>query len=610
MSVWRCALGAVLALSTTFSFAQSWQDQWDAREFSIPARDGTELYTVVYIPKDKPGPFPIIMERTPYGAGSPTRPPRRTNPKMAEAGYIFAYQDVRGKGKSQGDYVNVRPLLPAGQTGIDESTDTFDTIEYLLKNVPKHNGSVGLWGISYPGFYAGAGAVRNHPALKAVSPQAPVNDWFLGDDVHHRGALFLQEMFDFMLFFDVRRGDTPPQIDRMGLSAYKFFLQAGPPSQFDAKYLSGKVPFWNEVVANDTYNDFWKSRALWRAFHKVDCAVLTVGGWYDKEDMYGALKLYREGEVQNPGISNYLVMGPWSHGQWASGNGSSLSDLSFGSRTGQFYQEEIEFPFFERYLRGDQSAKPISEVTMFETGANVWHRLAQWPPREARTRSLYLDRNKKLTWEAPRESGDHLYVADPAQPMPYLADYLTSTRAPGDWLARDQSFSTRRGDSVTFDLGTISQDLRVAGPVVADMWIATSGTDCDLIVKLIDEFPADSTEPRASGDGTMAGYQHMVRGEVIRAKFRESFERPIPITPGKPTRVRLELNDVFHTFKAGHRIKVQVQSHWFPIVDRNPNTFVSRAEAKPEDYKRATIRVLTGGNYASRLELGVMPPAR
>lgn len=601
---WFAALVCALA---TFGFAQGsgWRERFEVFTYEIAVRDGVELFTLVYVPKGKPGPFPILLERTPYGAGSPERGPQRNPPLFAEAGYIMAFQDVRGTGESEGEFVNVRPILPAGQSGVDESTDTWDTVDFLVKNVPNNNGNVGLWGISYPGFYAGAGAVRGHPALQAVSPQAPVNDWFLGDDVYHRGAFFLQETFDFAVFFDVPRGEPPVEVDREGLSAYEFFLKTGALSNFETKFIKGRIPYWSELMENDTYNAYWQSRALWRSFTDVDCAVLTVGGWYDKEDLFGALKLYKAAEAQNPDIPNYLVMGPWSHGQWAGGGGGALGGLAWGSATSEWYQETIEFPFFERYLRG-QDVDPPAEATVFETGANAWRTFEQWPPAEAEETSLYIGPDGTLSWSAPASAGKSAYLADPAKPTPYLEEFERSRRAPGDWLARNQKFTQGRPDTVTFALPPLEEDVRIAGPIVADLWIETTGSDADLVVKVIDEHPADSPEvgPR---EQPMAGFQHMVRGEIMRAKFRNSFEEPEAIVPGRPTRVRFELNDVMHTFKKGHRIIVRVQSYWFPIADRNPNVFLSIPKAKDEDFRAATVSVLHGGGTPSRLLLGMMP---
>ncbi|MFZ4508488.1 MAG: CocE/NonD family hydrolase [Fimbriimonas sp.] len=603
------ALLLVSAISSVPVLAQtpaSWRDSYDAKDVMISMRDGTKLYTVYFIPKGKTGPFPILMERTPYGAGNPNSAPRRTTPKInASRGYILAFQDVRGKGKSEGDFENVRPTLKKGAPGCDESTDTYDTVEYLIKNLPSNSGRVGLWGISYPGFYAGAGAIRNHPALKAVSPQAPVNDWFLGDDVHHRGALFLQESFDFSLGFDVPRGKPGISVDREGLAAYDFYLKAGALSNFESKFLQGRLPYWTELMENETYNEYWKSRALWRSFKDVNCAVLTVGGWFDKEDMWGALNLYGASERQNKKSANFLVMGPWSHGQWSSGNAASLGDLAWGDRTGQWYQENVEFPFFERYLRGDDSVASVAEATMFETGVNKWQRFEEWPPKGMQNWNVYLGAGKTLSTAKPTTEGSDSYVADPAKPTPYVADYTTSRRTPGDWLIHDQTFATTRSDVLTYQGITFDKDVRVAGPIDADFWITTTGTDMDLVVKVIDQYPSDSPEVSPTGK-SLANYQLMVRGEILRGKFRNSWEKPEPFVPGKPTRVRLQLNDVLHTFRKGHKLVVQVQSYWFPVADRNPNQFLSIAKAKDRDFIKATIGVLYGPKTPSTIRFGTL----
>lgn len=574
-------------------------------EYSIPMRDGVKLYAQVYVPKAG-GAHPILMERTPYGAGPAGATMRggfRGSKKLVDAGYIFAYTDVRGKNASEGDFENVRPLLPNPKKGqIDEATDTWDTVEYLIRNVPDNNGRVGLWGISYPGFYAGAGAVRTHPALKAVSPQAPVSDWFLGDDVHHNGAFFIQESFDFNSGFDVPRGGQRPTIERGDLSAYDFYLQTGALKNFDAKHYKGLIPYWNEFIAHDTYDAYWKERSLTRNFRNVKCAVLTVGGWFDKEDMWGALNLYKAGERQNRGIANTIVMGPWTHGQWSRPSATSLWDQDWGSDTAKFYQDEVEFPFFERYL----NAKPVAalpEALMFETGANVWRRYDRWPIASSAT-AMNLGADGTLSLARVAE-GERTLTADPNAPTPYVDDWQTSKRAVGDWLIRDQRFLANRPDVLTWSGPVLEKDLRVGGAIEADVWLASTGTDGDLVVKVLDEFPASGAGVSPRGV-SLDGYQMMVRSDVMRMKFRDSFERPTPLTPGKPTRVRFKLNDTLHTFRKGHRVVVQVQPYWFPIVDRNPNTFGKIHTMDDAEYRKADVTILSGGRTASRVVLPVL----
>lgn len=581
---------------------RKWQDNWDATEVMIPMRDGTKLHTVYYVPKGKTGPFPILLERTPYGSGNAKNPPQRATKPIVDAGYILAWQDVRGTGDSEGKFVNVRPILAKGSKEIDETTDTYDTVDYLVKSVPNNSKRVGLWGISYPGFYAGAAGIRNHPAVKAISPQAPVNDWFMGDDVGHRGAFYVQETFDFLQFFDAPPG-AKLTIDRKGITAYDFYLKAGAIANYNDKFLHNEVPYWNELVEHDTYDQYWKERALWRQFKDVNCPVLTVGGLFDKEDQWGAINLFQAGERNQKGKDNFLVLGPWSHGQWADFGAAALGDLRFGTQTSQYYQEKIEFPFFEKYLRGNDAIPTPSKATVFETGANRWQTFSQWPPKTTK-QSLFLADANSLSWSKPGKDGTVDYTYDPAKPTPYLSDFATSRNAPGDWLARNQAFLNARSDTALFTMPALTEDLRIAGPIKADMWIKTTGTDADLVVQVLDVYPSDTPDLNRKGD-SMAGYQIMVRGEIMRSKFRNSWEKPEPIKPGEPTHVVFDLNDVLHTFKKGHQIAIRVQSAWFPIADRNPNTFVSRAKAVDADFKPATITVMTGAGHASHVDVGV-----
>lgn len=608
MNLRPAAIG-VFALLVTAGFGQNpqrpdWHDSWDATEVMIPMRDGVKLHTVYFVPKHKTGPFPILLERTPYGSGTAKRPPQRSTPAIDRAGYILAWQDVRGTGDSEGTFINVRPILPKGKPGCDESTDCYDTVDYLVKHVPQNNHAVGLWGISYPGFYAGAGGMRNHPDLKAISPQAPVNDWFLGDDDSHRGAFFMQETFDFLLFFDAPK-DANIRVDRGGLSAYDFYLKAGALSNFNPKFLQNKVPYWNELMEHDTYDSYWKDRALWRSFKDVGCPVLTVGGLFDKEDMWGAQHLYRAGEA-NGVKDNFLVLGPWYHGQWADFGGSNLAGLAFGMPTSKWYQDNVELPFFERYLRGNSTVPAPAKATVFETGVNRWQTFAEWPPK-VDTKPIYLQSNRALSWAKPYSESAIGYTYDPAAPTPYLEQYQTSKGAPADWLARNQAFLDSRTDNATFRMPVLTDDLRIGGPIKADLWVETTGTDADFVVQVIDEYPADTTDKTPRGD-SMAGYQLMVRGEIRRAKFRDSWEKPSAITPNTPTHVTFDLNDCLHTFRKGHRIVIRVQSSWFPIADRNPNTFVSRLKATDADFHPADIKILCGGGHASHVDVGVLRP--
>ncbi len=597
-------------------------DTYSKAEYDIPMRDGVTLHTVVYSPKNVPGTHPILMERTPYGAG-PYGPDRyknfRGSHKLQEAGYMFAFQDVRGKNQSQGDYVNIRPQLKPGEKGIDESTDTYDSVEWLVKNVPNNNGAVGLWGISYPGFYAGAGAIDSAPHLKAVSPQAPVSNWFLGDDVHHNGAFFVQDNFNFSSGFDVPRTGGPgstgkrPVFTKPG-SEYDFFLQASTAGGLSTDYYKGLIPYWDEILAHPNYDEYWKDRSLPDHMKGVKCAVLTVGGWFDAEDQWGALNTYAATEKQNRQTPNYLVMGPWYHGMWASPNGTTFGDLDYGQNTSKWFQDNVEFPFFEKYLRS-QNVPPPAEATVFETGTNKWMTYPSWPPKGMGKAKFYLGDGKTISTKKSR--GEDSFVNDPAAPTPYLPDYAASRRRTREYMVDDQRWAESRSDVLSYKGEPFTRDTTVAGPIDADFWVTTTGTDMDLVVKVIDVYPDDTTEKtpvvtsRTTGDTTggvsMAGYELNVKADIFRARFRDSFERPEPFVPGQPTRVHFKMNDLLHTFRKGHRLMVQVQGSWFPLVDRNPNTFVPNIElAKPEDFKKATVTVLHDGKHSSSLTFGTL----
>ena len=583
------------------------RDLYSKYEYMIPMRDGVKLYTQVYVPKTVSGKHPILMERTCYGAG-PKGPTafknHRGSPKLQTAGYIFAYQDVRGKGFSEGDFVNIRPQLKPGQKGIDESTDTWDTVDYLVKHVPDNNNKVGMWGISYPGFYTAVGAINSHPSLAAISPQAPVSDWFLGDDVHHNGAFFTQDNFDFSAGFDVPRGGARPTINRGSATAYEFFLKAGSAAQLGKTYYQGLIPYWDELMQHGTLDEYWKARSLPDKLKGVKCAVLTVGGLFDAEDMWGALNDFQYFEKQNRGIPNFLVMGPWFHGGWAGGTGRKFGDIDFGTDVSAYFRNEIEFPFFEKYLR-DQAVAAPAKATIFETGGNRFRKFAQWPPKYTSKFEAFLSPNMTLSGTAPSTDGKVSYDNDPTAPTPYVTDWETSKRRPSTYMLDDQTWASKRKDVVTFTGPTITSDLTVAGPVDVDFWVTTSGTDGDFVVKLIDVYPASELS-KTRTDTSMANYQMLVRGDVMRGKFRNSFEKPEPFVPGQPTRVHFKMNDVLHTFRYGHKVMIQVQSNWFPLVDRNPNKFIDIYSAKDSDYEKATISLLFGPSHASKVSIGVL----
>lgn len=552
------------------------------QDVRIPMRDGVKLYTVIYIPKDSSAKYPILMERTPYSAGpyGDVAYPARIGPnaELMKGKYIFVYQDVRGRYMSEGDFREMTPHDPARKTP-DESSDTYDTIEWLLANLSQHNGRVGLWGISYPGFYASASLPDAHPAIKAVSPQAPVTDEFMGDDANHKGAFFLMDNFGFMSYFDApRNGPVEDYKDNVIKAQYKdayaFFLEMGPlKNTLKDEYFGKTKGIFKEYLEHDTYDAYWKARNIRPHFTNTKPATLVVGGWFDAEDLFGALETYRAIEYQNPSNRNTLVMGPWTHGAWARGNWEKYAGQSFGMNTSKFYQDSLETPFFNYYLK-DEGQFKLPEAMVFETGSNQWRKYDKWPTRDVQPTTFYLQPGHKLS-EKKKGKGFSEYTSDPANPVPYTGS--VSRGRNNDYMAEDQRFASKRPDVLWFQTDTLSAPLTVAGKITADLQVSTTGTDADFIVKLIDVLP----------DGT----QRLIRAEVIRGKFRNSFEKPEAFVPGKTSRVKLELPDAAHQFGVGHRVMVQVQSSWFPLVDRNPQKFMRIVDANAEDYQKATIRV-------------------
>ncbi len=614
----------------------------------IAMRDGTRLATILYVPLDaSPAhPYPFLMERTPYSAGLrgaaayPTRGPGPSR-ELSQEKYIFVYQDVRGRYLSEGQFEEMTPASRRGKPAKgknaphDESTDTYDTIEWLLKNVAGNNGRVGIMGISYPGFYATASLPAAHPALKAVSPQAPVTDEFIGDDARHNGAFFLLDNFDFTNSFDVPRPQPLAKYEELFplkiADAYQFFLDLGPIKNANAKqYFNGRARIWNEYLQHDTYDAYWQARNSRPSLTSVKPAVLVVGGWYDAEDLFGALHTYQAIEKQNPQATNRLVMGPWTHGAWSRPNWSIFGPLNFGQNTAEYYRRTLETPFFNYYLKDKGSFNP-AEATVFDTGTNEWKTYPTWPPKEAQPRRFYFRANGELlypTSELAEEiitHGEKLdlhitrlpvvptpppvstfdeYVSDPAHPVPYAPGILSSRS--NEYMIADQRFAAERPDVLTYQTEPLTQDLTVAGPLGVDLWVSTSGTDADFVVKLIDVLPGDVADPNpAEPNTTLPGTQRLVRADVFRGRYRNSFEKPEAFQPNVPTEVKYELNDVLHTFKKGHRLLVQVQSSWFPLVDRNPQQFVNISTAEAKDFQKATIRVYHEPGHASGLSLRV-----
>ena len=584
-------------------------------EHRIPMRDGVHLFTCVYIPKDDLETWPMILTRTPY-ALKPYGVDNYTDHSgsfktLAHDRFILVTQDVRGRYGSEGDYIHVRPFKPAKTAReTDESTDTFDTIDWLVKNVPNNNGKVGMFGISYPGFYAALGMIDSHPALKAASPQAPISDWFMGDDLHHNGALLLAQNFGFFYSF-AQKLDDPLHENSKPFNfktpdGYEFFLGMGPLANSDKVLLKGRSPEWTEFLEHATYDAFWQARNTRPHLKNVHCAVMTVGGWYDAEDLFGSLETYRWTERQNPGITNLLVMGPWGHGDWGKQDGETLGDISFHAKTAEFYREKIELPFFRHFLKGDTNYT-ATEAHVFETGANLWRRFDAWPPKEAVARTLYFRAGGFLDFNPPADAAEAFdeYVSDPAKPVPVSLE--PSTGYPRSYPVQDQRFAACRPDVLVYKTEPLEDDLTLAGPLQATLQVSTTGTDADWVVKLVDVYAGDFPDPNPNpAHVRMGGYQQLVRGDVFRGKFRNSFEKPEPFEPGKLSKVQFTMPDILHTFRRGHRVMVHVQSSWFPLVDRNPQTFVNIFTASEADFRKATHRIYRSANAASSLTVQVL----
>jgi putative CocE/NonD family hydrolase len=519
-------------------------------------------------------------------------------------------QDVRGRYGSEGEYMHVRPFNPnKGPRDTDENSDTWDTIEWLVKNVPGNNGKVGMFGISYPGFYTAIGMIDSHPALKAASPQAPISDWFMGDDIHHNGAFFLSQNFDFFFRF-AQKLEDPLHEDQRNFNfktpdGYDFFLRMGPLANSDALFLKGRAPEWNEFLRHSTYDAFWQARNLRPHLKNIRCAVMTVGGWFDAEDLFGPLEIYRNTERMNPGIANTLVMGPWSHGDWGRGTGEKLGPISFRAKTAEYYREKIELPFFRHYLKDDTNYT-VTEAHVFETGTDRWRRFAAWPPRSATRRTLYFQPGHALAFAPPASAAEAFdeYVSDPAKPVPYTME--SSTGYPHSYPIEDQRFASSRPDVLTYETEPLEEDLTCVGPLQVALNVSTSGTDSDWVVKLIDIYAGDFTNPETNAAVKLGGYQQLVRGDVLRGKFRNSFEKPEPFEPGKMTKIEFTMPDICHTFRRGHRLMIHVQSSWFPLVDRNPQTFVDIPRAKSEDFRKAVQRIYRSSDAPSGLSLLVL----
>ncbi|HTF30764.1 MAG TPA: CocE/NonD family hydrolase [Flavitalea sp.] len=608
------------------AFSQGSQDSawffenYTKKEMYIPMRDGVKLFTSILIPKDASEKHPIIFNRTPYSCA-----PYGEEHIAAywnsyyryylREGYIIVKQDVRGRWMSEGEFVDIRPFNPNKKTNkdVDEASDTYDAIDWIVKNIPNNNGNVGVSGISYPGFYSTMAALSGHPALKAVSPQAPVTEWFMGDDFHHNGAFFQMDGFAFYTGFGQPRpapttvGPKPYQFPTP--DAYDFYLRTGPLKNL-TKIMGDSIKFWQDLMSHPNYDTFWKARNPMNYVTDVKPVMLTVGGLFDAEDCFGAWNLYKAIEKKSPGTNNRIVMGPWYHGQWASANGSHLGNVQFESNTSVWYQNNIEIPFFNYYLKGKGEEPKLAEATIFFSGENKWRKLPSWPMAEKKDVPIYLQPNGKLAWSKPAGKTSFTeYISDPAKPVPYVEN--VGENRTREYMTDDQRFAAHRPDVLVFQTEVLNEDMTLAGPVIADLLTSITGTDADFVVKIIDVFPDDfkyqaPTPNPVNTQITMGGYQMLVRGEVMRGRFRNSFEQPSPFKPNSVERVKFTLPDIAHTFKQGHKLMIQIQSSWFPLVDRNPQKFVNIYTATENDFQKATIRIFHDGANSSNIILPVV----
>jgi putative CocE/NonD family hydrolase len=589
------------------------KEKYDKQEVYIEMRDGIKLFTSVYTPKNVSAPTPIIMVRSPYnsepGGESEFNFFTSVYYRFVKEGYILVFQDVRGRYMSFGKFVNVRPFNPDKKgKDIDEASDTYDTADWLVKNVKNNNGRIGVTGISYPGFYSTMAILANHPAIKAVSPQAPVTNWFIGDDWHHNGAFMMLDGFSFYTQF----GDpmaVPTRQNNSGFrfpvpDSYEFFMRLGSVKN-TRQFFADSVKYWQELLEHPNYDSWWKATDPRPYLKKVQPAVMTVGGWFDAEDLWGTLHTYQAIESQNSQkVKNTLVMGPWSHGQWAMGDGENLGNIYWGSKTNEFYHK-LEVDFFNHYLKG-QDTTTFPEATIFITGANEWKSFETWPPKNTEEQSIFFQPGGKLDFVAPALTDDFdEYLSDPMKPVPYREDVAAQRDAA--YMTDDQRFAARRPDVVVYQTDVLTADMTFTGALTADLFVTTTGTDADWIVKLIDVFPDRMPAPAGKDIKVpLGGYQMLVRGEVMRGRFRNSFEKPEAFKPGEITRVKFEIPDIAHRFKKGHRIMIQVQNTWFPLVDRNPQKFVDINACDPSDFQKATMRVYHDKKNSSRVTVHLL----
>ncbi|SFB97855.1 CocE/NonD family hydrolase [Spirosoma endophyticum] len=602
ISRWLPGLFLLLALP---SIAQT-PGSYERREVLIRMRDGVSLNTVIYTPKASKEPLPFLLTRTPYGVSETDSPDRIPYVKdMADDGYIFVYQDIRGRYKSEGTFEMQRfSRNKEDPKAIDESTDTYDTIDWLLANITNNNKKVGMYGISYAGWTTAIAAIDPHPALVAVSEQATPSDMFLGDDFHHNGAFRLSYGFEYAFMEEATKTDSLfpfPSYD-----TYDWYLKLGPLSNVNKLYFKEKLPTWNDFAKHPNYDKFWQKQSLISRIDSPKIPIMNVAGWWDQEDFYGPLKAYQLWEKQDKSHKNFLVAGPWNHGGWGRSDGRSLGNIKFDTATSVTFRKEIQAPWFAYYLKG-KGAGNFAEAVTFQTGSNTWKRYETWPPKEATKRNLYFQANGKLSFDAPNvASGADAYVSDPAQPVPYRTRPIEATYGPGSrwrtWLTEDQRFVHNRPDVLSWETDVLQEDVTVTGEVLAKLFAATTGSDADWVVKLIDVYPAHYPK-----DPAMGGYQFMIANDVFRGRFRNSFEKPEAIQPNKTETYSIDLHTINHVFQKGHKMMVQIQSTWFPIIDRNPQTFIPNIfEAKETDYQKATHTIFRSATSPSHLELSVV----
>lgn len=591
------------------------------KEVYIPMRDGTQLFTAIYTPKDisASNTYPILMQRTcysirPYGETEFRRQVGPSETAMKEK-YIFVYQDVRGRWMSEGQYTNMTPIVwPHGPTeNVDESTDTYDTVEWLVNNVEHNNGKVGQWGISYPGFYATNAVIDAHPAMKAVSPQAPIGDFYF-DDFHHNGAYTLSYWYVNNLFGIQKTEpvDTAwysfPKVGTPDM--YDFYLNHTPLSKLDEDFPEPNF-FWDEIKSHPNYDEFWQKRGIIQHLKKdIRPAVMTVGGWYDAEDLYGPLMTYKTIEDNNPNTYNTIVMGPWSHGDWSRKKGrQAVSNVFFGEDINVNYQKDVEAKFFYHFLKGSGDGNTgLPDAYMFDSGKKVWSEFASWPPENTSSRRLSLkDSETASNWDSFTENSFSEFISDPKNPVPFRMD-IKPMFIPRKYMADDQRQQSRRPDVLVFESAVLDRDITLAGPITADLFVSTTGSDMDWVVKIIDVYPNDHPDTEETQDHiSMGGYQQLVRGEVFRGRYRNSFEKPEPFIPNQVANVNWQLQDVYHTFKKGHKLMIQIHSSWFPYVDMNPQTYVENIfEAKESDYQKQTHRLYHSAQYDSNIEVTLL----